>query len=754
MSINSDIELRVLINEELIKEAFYQDLKKWADKTKKNVVDVVKTPGQIALLIKNLIDNPNLLNDVNSFFTSKLKKSSELIIKEFDNFDNNLEIIINKLKNNKIEGGFKFLVKFKEGLSKYLKKILSFLNDKINNGWLTFLISIITDTLLSYINKKISSVNLIINGVVSKIKDSIQNLDGSKIKNVLNEFEGDFLSGVTDVFTNLNKLSGNSFDEIYKLLGFFKNKYSWLWDTTIKTLNEVGDKVKGYKLKFSGKFNLNKKTLSSTLQDELLETKGKKNITMNKKQIKELAYRIIIEGDVDGIDNPISKGELVKKTKETGKNLANMGLNPKERKTLNTAIELITKFFSQDGNQAVGPVYTKFNTLKKELIKLSDEIKENKIQENYKKETKMKRLRFKKPFNGVGNALQLIPENYKVDNKLFHMTDGNENYEIRWEGSLNEGRAVVLKAEDKNMISENMSHMKHLMNYNSKDTLGEVKGSARLDENRAFSDVFNKTKVLLENKDKKTNILTEDNTSFPGKRVKVPVKGDNEENHNKTIKGLPVKGDNEENHNKTIKGLPFNGEKSKKYDKTIKGLPIKEEDDCEDEINEVKDRFYEVFEGFESIDEDREDYNFNHEPGESRMDREIRDYERIEQLRQDGGGDSDHWTSKAMEIFKKYGTEVPEQLHTELAKQLKHKDDLKKEEKMIKSAKEAYGQDFNNIEEFGYQVEFNFFPARGDFADNLEVGIKNQNGQWISREEEEELNSKFNLDIRDGIFQL
>tara|TARA_R110002049_G_scaffold307602_2_gene508590 strand:+ start:756 stop:872 length:117 start_codon:yes stop_codon:yes gene_type:complete len=35
MSINSDIELRVLINEELIKEAFYQDLKKWADKTKK-----------------------------------------------------------------------------------------------------------------------------------------------------------------------------------------------------------------------------------------------------------------------------------------------------------------------------------------------------------------------------------------------------------------------------------------------------------------------------------------------------------------------------------------------------------------------------------------------------------------------------------------------------------------------------------------------------------------------------------------------
>ena len=588
MSINSDIELRVLINEELIKEAFYQDLKKWADKTKKNVVDVVKTPGQIALLIKNLIDNPNLLNDVNTFFTSKLKKSSELIIKEFDIFDNNLEIIINKLKNNKIEGGFKFLLKFKEGLSKYLKKILSFLNDKINNGWLTFLISIITDTLLSYINKKISSVNLIINGVVSKIKDSIQNLDGSKIKNILNEFEGDFLSGVTDVFTNLNKLSGNSFDEVYKLLGFFKNKYSWLWDTTIKSLNEVGDKVKQYKLNFSGKFNLNKKKLSSKLQDELLETKGKKNITMNKKQIKELAYRLIIEGDVDGINNSTSTTDLVKNTKQTGKDLAKMGLNPKERNTLNTAIDLITKFFSQDGNQAVGPVYTKFNTLKKELIKLSDEIKQDKIQENYKKETKMKRLRFKKPFNGVGKALQLIPENYKVNDKTFQMTDGNENYEIRWEGSLNEGRAVILKAEDKNMISENMNHMKHLMGYKSEETLGTLKGSERLTENASFKDVLNKTKVLLENVNKTSNMLTESTKEFSGP----------------SIKGLPVNGDNEENHSKTIKGLPVKG---KKGDDTHAGpkspnLPIKEEGDCED-----NDRFDEIFEGLESIDEELSD---------------------------------------------------------------------------------------------------------------------------------------------------
>jgi len=92
---------------------------------------------------------------------------------------------------------------------------------------------------------------------------------------------------------------------------------------------------------------------------------------------------------------------------------------------------------------------------------------DSKINENH---NKVKRLIFKKPFNGVGNTLQLIPEKYKVDGKLFHMTDGNENYEIRWEGSLNEGRAIILKAEDKNMISEDFNHMKHLMNFKPQDT--------------------------------------------------------------------------------------------------------------------------------------------------------------------------------------------------------------------------------------------------------------------------------------------
>ena len=113
----------------------------------------------------------------------------------------------------------------------------------------------------------------------------------------------------------------------------------------------------------------------------------------------------------------------------------------------------------------------------------------------------MKRLNFKKEFNGVGNALKMIPESYKVDNKVFEMTDGVENYKIRWEGNLTEGKAVVIMASDKTMVNEDMAHMKHLMGYKSQETLGTVKGKARLDENKMFTDIWSKTRELMEAED-------------------------------------------------------------------------------------------------------------------------------------------------------------------------------------------------------------------------------------------------------------
>lgn len=121
----------------------------------------------------------------------------------------------------------------------------------------------------------------------------------------------------------------------------------------------------------------------------------------------------------------------------------------------------------------------------------------------------MKRLKFKKEFNGVGNALNMIPESYRTDNKQFEMTDGNETYTIRWEGTLSEGRAVVLTAADKKMVNEDMQKMKHLWGYKSQETLGLVKGNDRLNENAVFSNIWNKSKALLEGDDIEDQDATE-----------------------------------------------------------------------------------------------------------------------------------------------------------------------------------------------------------------------------------------------------
>ena len=131
-------------------------------------------------------------------------------------------------------------------------------------------------------------------------------------------------------------------------------------------------------------------------------------------------------------------------------------------------------------------------------VSTRSDTKDSYLQEN-KNKTKdtMKRLRFKKPFDGLGNALNLIPETYKVNNKEFEMTDGNESYTMRWEGNLNEGKAVVLKAADQNMINEDMEHMKRLMGFNSNETLGRLKGHERINENKSFKEVWEMTQNLM-----------------------------------------------------------------------------------------------------------------------------------------------------------------------------------------------------------------------------------------------------------------
>lgn len=114
-----------------------------------------------------------------------------------------------------------------------------------------------------------------------------------------------------------------------------------------------------------------------------------------------------------------------------------------------------------------------------------------------KENTGMKRLRFKSEFNGVENAVNLIPENYREDNKVFEMTDGNETYKVRWEGSLTEGEAVILESENLKLIQEGRDKVMKLMNFSTKEAMGGRKAKDRIEENAKFSGFLNKAKTLM-----------------------------------------------------------------------------------------------------------------------------------------------------------------------------------------------------------------------------------------------------------------
>jgi len=249
-----------------------------------------------------------------------------------------------------------------------------------------------------------------------------------------------------------------------------------------------------------------------TYHDEMEILNGQEMIKYRSETGKEFKDRVEkgMEGDstmgnavganaeqVEGVSSDDFGKNLIKRVKDSGEKRAKAEIQtygmgdvqiPTGNKVQVATTAIGSKPVAGDETKVIKPtpIKTKIKTVS-ENNNNTTQIKES-----------MKRLKFKKEFNGVGNALNLIPETYKVDKKEFEMTDGNETYRIRWEGNLTEGKTIVVTAADKKMVNEDIARMKALFNYKSEDTLGLVKGNARLDENVAFSDIWKKTRDIME----------------------------------------------------------------------------------------------------------------------------------------------------------------------------------------------------------------------------------------------------------------
>tara|TARA_B100001287_G_scaffold275813_1_gene284541 strand:- start:2337 stop:3185 length:849 start_codon:yes stop_codon:yes gene_type:complete len=166
---------------------------------------------------------------------------------------------------------------------------------------------------------------------------------------------------------------------------------------------------------------------------------------------------------------------------------------------LNDTSEYDKEFGTKDG---FGETDEKDDTYEK-LEKASDEYKKNKYDEpnpeiatrrlrvqTESKNDKMKRLNFKTEFSSVEEVKELIPENYKVENHTFLMTDGNQTFKMRWDESLNE--ATVLNFRNEKSIKENVEKMKKLYDFQYGDV--NTKTNDYTEETKVFKNLMESVK--------------------------------------------------------------------------------------------------------------------------------------------------------------------------------------------------------------------------------------------------------------------
>lgn len=138
----------------------------------------------------------------------------------------------------------------------------------------------------------------------------------------------------------------------------------------------------------------------------------------------------------------------------------------------------------------IDDVYSKLKK-KSEIYKKDKEIFQNTkpvraIQAKTKSESTIKRLTYKTEFVNENVALNLIPEEFKQNDLVFEMTDGNKVLKVRWEGGK-KGKGIILISKDNKKINNELKRMHELFEYNSRETFGK---SNLLTEEKELGNIF------------------------------------------------------------------------------------------------------------------------------------------------------------------------------------------------------------------------------------------------------------------------
>jgi hypothetical protein len=117
----------------------------------------------------------------------------------------------------------------------------------------------------------------------------------------------------------------------------------------------------------------------------------------------------------------------------------------------------------------------------REIMKYSDVIEENifKTKGNIVSEEQVIKVANK------------IPSRVKIDETVFAITDGENYYRLIWEGTEEDGEAVITHQKNKEIVNESVEKMRHLWNFDASNNESTKKTVAEGNED-VFKNMLNK----------------------------------------------------------------------------------------------------------------------------------------------------------------------------------------------------------------------------------------------------------------------
>ena len=110
----------------------------------------------------------------------------------------------------------------------------------------------------------------------------------------------------------------------------------------------------------------------------------------------------------------------------------------------------------------------------------------------------MKRLTFKSHFRDDKDMLRKIPSNYKQNDLVFEMYDGDSNYKVRWEGTETYGTGIILEHKSASLEAKNLKMFESLNKFDRLDFQSERNvQSSTLNENQMFKQMLNQSRRLM-----------------------------------------------------------------------------------------------------------------------------------------------------------------------------------------------------------------------------------------------------------------